>query len=77
MTTNRDLSPTTDAGHKFLELYAEPVVTNTYLKVAHPRALRRHARFACAPLSRPDRCLAAEAARHLRFGHRARTGNEL
>jgi type IV secretion system protein VirB5 len=24
----------TDAGHKFLELYAEPVVTNTYLKVA-------------------------------------------
>ena len=25
---------TTDAAHKFLELYAEPVVTNTYLKVA-------------------------------------------
>jgi type IV secretion system protein VirB5 len=25
---------TTDAGHKFLELYAEPIVTNTYLKVA-------------------------------------------
>ena len=25
---------TTDAGHKFLELYAEPVVTNSYLKVA-------------------------------------------
>ena len=24
----------TSAGHKFLELYAEPVVTNTYLKVA-------------------------------------------
>lgn len=24
----------TDAGHKFLELYAEPIVTNTYLKVA-------------------------------------------
>ncbi len=24
----------TDAGHKYLELYAEPVVTNTYLKVA-------------------------------------------
>jgi type IV secretory pathway TrbF-like protein len=24
----------TEAGHKFLELYAEPVVTNTYLKVA-------------------------------------------
>jgi VirB8 protein len=24
----------TDAGHKFIELYAEPVVTNTYLKVA-------------------------------------------
>jgi len=24
----------TDAGHRFLELYAEPVVTNTYLKVA-------------------------------------------
>jgi type IV secretory pathway TrbF-like protein len=25
---------TTEAGHKFLELYAEPVVANTYLKVA-------------------------------------------
>lgn len=25
---------TSDAGHKFLELYAEPVVTNTYLKIA-------------------------------------------
>jgi len=25
---------TTAAGHKFLELYAEPVVTNTYLKIA-------------------------------------------
>lgn len=25
---------TSDAGHRFLELYAEPVVTNTYLKVA-------------------------------------------
>jgi Type IV secretory pathway, TrbF components len=25
---------TTKAGHRFLELYAEPVVTNTYLKVA-------------------------------------------
>ena len=25
---------TAEAGHKFLELYAEPVVTNTYLKVA-------------------------------------------
>jgi type IV secretory pathway component VirB8 len=31
--TNRAL-PITDAGHKFLELYAEPVVTNTYLKIA-------------------------------------------
>ncbi len=26
--------PITDAGQKYLELYAEPVVTNTYLKVA-------------------------------------------
>jgi type IV secretion system protein VirB5 len=26
--------PITDAGHKFLELYAEPVVTNTYLKIS-------------------------------------------
>lgn len=26
--------PITGAGHKFLELYAEPVVTNTYLKLA-------------------------------------------
>jgi type IV secretory pathway component VirB8 len=31
--TNRPQS-ITDAGQKFLELYAEPVVTNTYLKVA-------------------------------------------
>ena len=31
--TKTDFS-TTEAGHKFLELYAEPVVTNTYLKVA-------------------------------------------
>jgi type IV secretion system protein VirB5 len=31
--TQNDLH-TTDAGHKFLELYTEPVVTNTYLKVA-------------------------------------------
>jgi hypothetical protein len=27
-------SPVTDAGHRFLELYAEPVVTNTYLEIA-------------------------------------------
>lgn len=25
---------TTEAGHRFLELYAEPIVTNTYLKIA-------------------------------------------
>jgi hypothetical protein len=31
---SRDALPITDAGQKFLELYAEPVVTNTYLKVA-------------------------------------------
>jgi type IV secretory pathway TrbF-like protein len=31
--TDKTLS-VTDAGQKFLELYAEPVVTNTYLKVA-------------------------------------------
>jgi VirB8 protein. len=31
---NRQDFPITDAGHKFLELYAEPVVTNSYLKVA-------------------------------------------
>jgi type IV secretion system protein VirB5 len=34
MTDKQDAFPITDAGHKFLELYAEPVVTNTYLKVA-------------------------------------------
>jgi hypothetical protein len=34
MTKTPDISPATDAGHRFLELYAEPVVTNTYLKVA-------------------------------------------
>jgi len=33
MMTKTEFS-TTEAGHKFLELYAEPVVTNTYLKVA-------------------------------------------
>ncbi len=32
--TKQTTFATTDAGHKFLELYAEPVVTNTYLKVA-------------------------------------------
>jgi type IV secretion system protein VirB5 len=30
---NKEAFPVTDAGRKFLELYAEPVVTNTYLKV--------------------------------------------
>ena len=34
MTKTQNELPITDAGHKFLELYAEPVVTNTYLKVA-------------------------------------------
>ncbi len=32
--TEKNSFPITDAGHKFMELYAEPVVTNTYLKVA-------------------------------------------
>ena len=32
--TQMNPSPVTDAGHRFLELYAEPTVTNTYLKVA-------------------------------------------
>jgi type IV secretion system protein VirB5 len=31
---NKTSFATTDAGHRFLELYAEPVVTNSYLKVA-------------------------------------------
>ena len=30
----KDKFPITDAGEKYLELYAEPVVTNTYLKIA-------------------------------------------
>ena len=34
MTDKQNALPITAAGHKFLELYAEPVVTNTYLKVA-------------------------------------------
>jgi type IV secretory pathway component VirB8 len=34
MTRTNYPSPATDAGRRFLELYAEPVVTNTYLKVA-------------------------------------------
>jgi VirB8 protein len=34
MTKPQNEFPITDAGHRFLELYAEPVVTNTYLKVA-------------------------------------------
>jgi type IV secretion system protein VirB5 len=32
--TEKSTFPITDAGHRFIELYAEPVVTNTYLKVA-------------------------------------------
>jgi type IV secretory pathway TrbF-like protein len=32
--TNRTEFPITDAGSKYLELYSEPVVTNTYLKIA-------------------------------------------
>lgn len=34
MPKTQDSIVTTDAGHRFLELYAEPVVTNSYLKVA-------------------------------------------
>jgi type IV secretion system protein VirB5 len=34
VTDKQNSLPITDAGHKFLELYAEPVVTNTYLKIA-------------------------------------------
>jgi hypothetical protein len=34
MINEQDSFPTTTAKHKFLELYAEPVVTNTYLKLA-------------------------------------------
>jgi type IV secretory pathway TrbF-like protein len=34
MTNKHNALPVTEAGQKFLELYAEPVVTNTYLKVA-------------------------------------------
>jgi type IV secretion system protein VirB5 len=34
MAKTQNTFPITDAGQKFLELYAEPVVTNTYLKVA-------------------------------------------
>jgi type IV secretion system protein VirB5 len=34
MTKTTDQLATTSAGQRFLELYAEPVVTNTYLKVA-------------------------------------------
>ena len=32
--TDKNTFPITDAGQKFLELYAEPIVTNTYLKIA-------------------------------------------
>ncbi|HEY0758758.1 MAG TPA: VirB8/TrbF family protein [Acidisarcina sp.] len=32
--TDKSNYPVSDAGAKFLELYAEPVVTNTYLKIA-------------------------------------------
>lgn len=34
MTNKQNALPVTEAGQKFLELYAEPVVTNTYLKIA-------------------------------------------
>lgn len=33
MADTNQTFPITDAGHKFLELYAEPVVANTYLKM--------------------------------------------
>ena len=32
--SEKNALPITDAGQKYLELYAEPVVTNTYLKLA-------------------------------------------
>ena len=34
MIETREPLPVTEAGKRFLELYAEPVVTNTYLKIA-------------------------------------------
>jgi len=34
MTQTTTKFAATEAGHKFLEMYAEPVVTNTYLKIA-------------------------------------------
>jgi len=34
VTDKQNAFPITDAGQEFLELYAEPVVTNTYLKIA-------------------------------------------
>jgi len=34
MTTKQTEFPITEAGRKYLELYAEPVVTNTYLKIS-------------------------------------------
>jgi type IV secretory pathway TrbF-like protein len=34
MTTKHTEFPITEAGRKYLELYAEPMVTNTYLKIA-------------------------------------------
>ena len=34
MTKTQNSLPISEAGQKFLELYAEPVVTNTYLKIA-------------------------------------------
>jgi hypothetical protein len=61
---------TTDAGHRFLELYAEPVVTNTYLKVALLV-------LSVVTLASLVLLYRAQTARHLHLGHRARPGDEL
>ncbi len=68
--------PITDAGHKFLELYAEPVVTNTYLKVAI-LALRSLRSLRLRYSTVPKRGAANETACHIHHRCRTRPGGEL
>lgn len=68
---------TTEAGHRFLELYAEPVVTNTYLKIAL-LVLSVVALALLALLYRAETAASRlKTARHFHLGHRARTSHEL
>ena len=56
--------PITEAGQKFLEAYAEPVVTNTYLKICGLVLAMVSPEFACAVLPGAECRSSTEAADH-------------